>query len=72
MTHGPNDPRLWFDERVKGDLRATVRLNLMMGGVWLSDAQLTALVDALVARLDGEWRVRQLRPPPADRTGGPT
>ena len=50
-----------IDERLKRDLRATVRLNLAMVGVWLADAQLAGLVDALVARLDGEWRVRRLQ-----------
>lgn len=54
------DPRLWTAKAVKRDLRATARLHLAMIGVCLSDPQTAALVDALLARLDGEWRVRQL------------
>jgi hypothetical protein len=55
------DPRVWSDKAVKRDLRATARLHLAMIGVCLSDPQTAALVDALLARLDGEWKARQLQ-----------
>lgn len=55
----PPDDRV-IDEPLKRDLRATLGLNLAMAGVWLADAQLAALVDALVARLDGERRLKRL------------
>lgn len=58
MTNIP--PEQWNDEQVKRDLRATVRLNLAMAGVWLTDAQLVALVDAFLARLSGELRARRI------------
>jgi len=70
MGFVPGDARLWLDRRVRSDLAATIRFNLMMAGVWLGDAELTALVDALAARLDGEWRARQLQPPPLAPVGG--
>ena len=63
MSAHSTPPSALIDERVKRDLCATVRFNLTMVGVCLADGQLSALVDALVARLDGEWRVRQLLRP---------
>lgn len=57
------------EELLKRDLHATIRLNLAVVGVWLSDGQRAGLVDALVARLDGEWRVRRMRStPPSEMT----
>jgi hypothetical protein len=64
-------PSALIDARVKRDLCSTLRLHLSMVGIWLTDPQAAAAVDVLVARLDGEWRVRRLQPPPAGRDGGP-
>lgn len=64
------DPRVWTTKAVKRDLRATARLHLAMIGVCLSDPQTAALVDALLTRLDGEWRVRQLEKAGAPREAG--
>ena len=46
------------DDRVRRDLRETVRMNLALAGVVVTDPQLDGLVAAVVARLDGELRVR--------------
>lgn len=58
-------PSALLDERVRRDLCATTRFNLAMASVWLADGQIAALVDALIARLDGEWRIRQLQTLPS-------
>jgi len=63
-------PSSLADPQVRRDLCATMRLHLSLIGIWLTDSQAAALVDVLVARLDGEWRVRQLRLPPTGRDGG--
>ena len=58
------EPRLaeLITERVGRDLRETVRMNLALIGVVITDAQLDGLVTALVARLDGELRSLRLAP----------
>ena len=71
MSANAPTPSGLIDERLRRDLRATIRLNLTMVGVWLSDDQLAGLVEAFVARLEGEWRVRQTPPPPSDPARGP-
>jgi hypothetical protein len=70
MTTPDTPPSALIDARVRRDLCATLRLHLSMIGIWLTDPQAAATVDALVARLDGEWRVGRLRLP-AGRDGGP-
>lgn len=71
MSSPTPPPSSLADRQVRRDLSATLRLHLSLIGIWLTDPQAADLVDVLIARLDGEWRVRQLRPPPAGRDGGP-
>jgi hypothetical protein len=61
MTTPGTPPSALIDAQVKRDLCSTLRLHLSMAGIWLTDPQAAAAVDVLVARLDGEWRVRRLR-----------
>ena len=61
MSVNAPTPSELIDERLKRDLRATVGLNLMMAGIWLSDGQLAALVDLVAARVEGELRLRRLQ-----------
>lgn len=61
MSNPTPSPASLADPQVRRDLRATVRLHLSLIGIWLTDPQAAGLVDVLVARLDGEWRARQLR-----------
>lgn len=70
MSNPTPRPSSLADRQVRRDLCATLRLHLSLDGIWLTDPQAAAVVDALVARLDGEWRVRQLQKPPAGRDGG--
>ncbi len=71
MSSPTPPPSSLVDRQVRRDLSATLRLHLSLIGIWLTDQQATDLVDVLLARLDGEWRVRQLRQPPIARDGGP-
>ena len=64
MTPTPMFLRDLVTAAVSRDLRETVRFNLAMAGVAVIDRQLDGLVTAVVARPDGEFRLRLAANPP--------
>lgn len=61
-------PSSLADRQVRRDLCATLRLHLSLIGIWVTDPQAAAVIDVLVARLDGEWQARQLQSGVTERT----